>query len=347
MAIVVAGAAGEHRLDDILDTIEQIQTAYLPWMDKCIPFNVSSATPQSLSLEIQNLAANTVPRIAPPLLSDFLDRLSHPFILSGFLNNWPALQEHPWSSPEYLMRVAGRGRIVPVEIGSDYRTADWNQTMLPWEEFLQRIGISSETMDGNPSENRNHNILYLAQHSLLTQFPALRSDIIIPDYVYSAPAAPPFFPNYRPPGNDEQMVINAWLGPKGTISPAHTVVTLILNRRLLWPDRLIYFPGSLFQLLWYDDTVKWKPYSYHAMQAKSLAVRPFGLPPLIFSTKCTPSPILLLLTQRGKPRRRTMPPRKLMRWLCSATRPGSMYFRQVRVIFQHLNLSCGRLRFVQ
>jgi len=223
MAIVIAGAAGKNRLDDIFDTMERIQALYLPWTDKYVLFNLLS--PISQSLEIRHLAANTVPRIAPPSLTSFLSQLCSPFILSGFINDWPALREHPWSSPEYLMRVAGEGRIVPVEIGGDYRIEDWKQTMLPWEEFLAGIGMLSETSDasnGNPAENHHHGILYLAQHSLLTQFPALRSDITIPDYVYSSPLPPPSFPNYRPPGNDEQVVINAWLGPKGTISPAHT-----------------------------------------------------------------------------------------------------------------------------
>lgn len=66
-------------------------------------------------------------------------------------------------------------------------------------------------------------VLYLAQHNLLSQFPSLRDDIVVPDYVYSCPPAPPDYPDYRPPGNDDQLVVNAWLGPKGTISPAHTV----------------------------------------------------------------------------------------------------------------------------
>ncbi|KAF8514889.1 hypothetical protein BU17DRAFT_76995 [Hysterangium stoloniferum] len=240
MAIVVAGAAGGGRLDDIFDTIERIQTLYLPWMDRCVPFNVPSPTSQPL--EIQDLAANAIPRIAPPSLTNFLSQSCSPFILSGFINDWPALREHPWGSPEYLMRVAGRGRIVPVEIGGDYRTADWKQSMLPWEEFLAGIGMLSEPSDasnGHPAENPHHGILYLAQHSLLTQFPALRSDIIIPDYVYSSPLPPSSFPNYRPPENDEQVVINAWLGPRGTVSPAHTdpyfnCYGQVVGRKTVW-----------------------------------------------------------------------------------------------------------------
>ncbi|KAI6007847.1 hypothetical protein EDC04DRAFT_2781048, partial [Pisolithus marmoratus] len=56
-----------------------------------------------------------------------------------------------------------------------------------------------------------------------TQFPILREDITVPDYVYMSPGPPVSYPNYRPPSNEDQLVINVWFGPKGTISPAHTV----------------------------------------------------------------------------------------------------------------------------
>ncbi|KAG5646695.1 hypothetical protein DXG03_002685 [Asterophora parasitica] len=48
-----------------------------------------------------------------------------------------------------------------------------------------------------------------------------RTDIIVPDYVYAS-MQPPDFTAYKPPGNNERLLINMWLGPKGTISPAHT-----------------------------------------------------------------------------------------------------------------------------
>lgn len=64
---------------------------------------------------------------------------------------------------------------------------------------------------------------YLAQHDLINQFPELRSDIIIPDYVYSVPPAPRWFPTYRPPRVDGEYIVNTWIGPKGCITPAHQV----------------------------------------------------------------------------------------------------------------------------
>ena len=129
--------------------------------------------------------------------------------------DWPAISDpdHAWNSIDYLLSVAGPGRIVPVEIGNDYRVDSWSQNMMPWEDFLHWL----PTSDGV----RKDEMIYLAQHSLLTQFPKLRGDILIPDLVYFVPETREA--DYKPPANEEGLVINAWLGPKGTISPAHKV----------------------------------------------------------------------------------------------------------------------------
>jgi hypothetical protein len=92
-----------------------------------------------------------------------------------------------------------------------------------WEDFLATLELSDQ-----PRPPSAANVLYLAQHDLLMQFPGLRADIIIPDYVYAS-IDPQEFPDYHPPGNEEELVINAWLGPKGTISPAHTVSRSIFD----------------------------------------------------------------------------------------------------------------------
>ena len=65
---------------------------------------------------------------------------------------------------------------------------------------------------------------YLAQHDLINQIPELRGDIIVPDYVYGAVSAPPWFPDYQPPAVEGMVMINNWIGPKGTITPPHKVI---------------------------------------------------------------------------------------------------------------------------
>ncbi|KAJ7184296.1 Clavaminate synthase-like protein [Mycena filopes] len=174
-AIIVSGA-GEGRLDLILDIIQRIQSDHWPPSSQLIPqfTEVTLSREDGLGPPIPCLAT-------PPSLAAFQSREhNRPFILRAYARHWPALKERPWASTEYLL--------VPVEVGRDYRTDDWTQKLVSWDTFL----ASLDSTDDKP--------LYLAQHSLLMQFPTLRADIEVPDY----------------------LVINAWLGPAGTVSPAHT-----------------------------------------------------------------------------------------------------------------------------
>ncbi|KAG9103914.1 hypothetical protein FRC06_007025 [Ceratobasidium sp. 370] len=135
--------------------------------------------------------------------------------MPGFAADWPAIGK--WWSKAYLLACSGRGRVVPIERGGDYRTEDWGVDIMPWDVFLDRIGWGESQTEPTGDAER----LYLAQHSLFTQFPKLRADLLIPDYVYTTPSTQP--PDYSgPPGNDEQLVINAWCGGRGANSPAHT-----------------------------------------------------------------------------------------------------------------------------
>ena len=218
-AIVISGAPGEGRLDLILDTIEQIQRHHLPLLDVDQVNNPECTHSLDLASSLASAALN-VPELArPPSLSQFQSsECSSPFVIRGFASDWPAISENRWSSMSYLLRIGGRGRIVPVEVGKDYRADDWTQTWMDWEGFLGCLfssGLSASVVSSD--------VVYLAQHDLFKQFPQLMNDIIIPDYVYCALNPPEHFPQYKPPGNVEQLVLNTWLGPKGAYSPAHTV----------------------------------------------------------------------------------------------------------------------------
>ena len=218
-ALVIAGAPGQGVWTLVQDLIMTIQA-------RCLPLEPFECSPQPTFIPIKPLISRSTPTLAtsfntilklvnPPPLSVFRrDLLERPFILTGFALDWPAMNEHPWHSIRYLRSVAGHGRVVPVEVGNDYRSSDWTQRMMPWDEFLDAL---------EKDASHTQPILYMAQHNLLSQFPALREDILVPDYVFTAPQAPSTYPLYRPPNNEEELVLSAWLGPAGTVSPAHTV----------------------------------------------------------------------------------------------------------------------------
>ncbi|KAJ3795985.1 Clavaminate synthase-like protein [Lentinula aff. detonsa] len=238
-AIIIAGAAGEGRLDLILTLIRRIQTEYLTYThDPSAKFTTPqmdiAPDPCLLSFSLESSFHDIPVLDTPPTFTTFQTTFSkHPFVLRNYANSWPAINEHPWSSAAYLRSIAGPARIVPVEVGADYRSDDWTQQFMNWDEFLSTL----ELVDNDHSITAEK-VLYLAQHNLLIQFDLSR-DIIIPDYVYTCPSPPSDYPQYKPPGNDEQLVINGWLGPRGTISPAHTdpyfnLYVQVVGRKTVW-----------------------------------------------------------------------------------------------------------------
>lgn len=142
-----------------------------------------------------------------------------PTIFTDLTSTWPALTTHPWSKPAYLLsRTFGGRRYVPVELGRSYVDAGWSQKLLPFRTFLSSyIDPSLPSVSPAPADQRTG---YLAQHDLFTQIPALRSDVLLPDYLWTTPPPHPI------PGKAKERVpapqLNAWLGPAGTITPLHT-----------------------------------------------------------------------------------------------------------------------------
>ncbi len=176
-------------------------------------------------------AADTVPRVACPALHDFLQahlRPRVPVVLTGCLAHWPAWEEggaRAWRDLGYLKRVAG-ARTVPVEVGkgtylSGAEEGGWGQRLMPLGEFIDRFVVRGH----GEREGEGEETGYLAQHELFEQLPALRRDILVPDYCALEDDE----------GEDEEgegqgqadegdgrVIVNAWLGPAGTVSPTHT-----------------------------------------------------------------------------------------------------------------------------
>ncbi|KAJ2292910.1 Lysine-specific demethylase 8, partial [Coemansia sp. RSA 2706] len=60
---------------------------------------------------------------------------------------------------------------------------------------------------------------YLAQHNLLDQAPRLKRDFYLPDYAL-VETGRRIVPNTYT-ANADGVIVNVWLGPRGTVSPLH------------------------------------------------------------------------------------------------------------------------------
>eukprot|EP01038_Epipyxis_sp_PR26KG_P007740 gene7740-10517_t len=156
-----------------------------------------------------------------------------------------------WTSLNYINSVAGH-RVVPIETGQNYLSDDAGSSLLPISDFIdkfifkERSKISSNetelfSIKLNDSVEQTHKkarvlsveemissesvIGYLAQHRLFDQIPSLRSDIEIPDYCSMLLDEDEEWIKKESNDNSncdgDEVTINAWFGPTGTVSPLH------------------------------------------------------------------------------------------------------------------------------
>lgn len=119
-----------------------------------------------------------------------------PVIITDCMNDWPAISSRKWSI-DYILKVAAF-RTVPIEIGSKYTDEEWTQKLMTIKEFVNKYILNTESKQ----------IGYLAQHNLFEQIEELSHDFYIPEYCSLTE-------------EDINVDINAWFGPKLTVSPLH------------------------------------------------------------------------------------------------------------------------------
>lgn len=190
------------------------QQKYCNVLSDCLMQLQNKRKPDEDKFEITNIILNDtrpvnqrcdIDILVQPAIHEFKQNYfdqSKPLILAECMKQWPALSK--WIQPAYLLNIC-RNRTVPIEIGKNYTNENWSQDLIKFEDFFRR-----QFTNQNDLNNASKKIEYLAQHNLFDQIPALRNDIITPEYCCIS-------------NNDDEIDIDikAWLGPEGTISPMH------------------------------------------------------------------------------------------------------------------------------
>ena len=232
MARIVAGAPGRQEMIDQM--LEDIETYY----QENIPEQPSKRRIEQPSKR-RKIEARPFPKagvdipiiqfqmskVRRPSVRNFEKRLplAQPFVMTESLNHWPAFHERAWDNPDYLLKITfGGRRLVPIELGRSYTDTGWGQSIVPFAQFLDKYVLKAT--NAASGEDRQ-DIAYLAQHDLFAQIPSLRRDISIPDYCYTDPPPPEQgtpLASKPPMTKVDEPLLNAWLGPAGTVSPLHT-----------------------------------------------------------------------------------------------------------------------------
>ncbi|KAK9450783.1 uncharacterized protein V1518DRAFT_411697 [Limtongia smithiae] len=181
---------------------------------------VDSVYAPTLQYKVQQIRGTSV-SLFDDVQRSYTDQSSHivqsasapeyaPVHFLGLATDWPAVNK--WNSLTYLLEATNYGhRLVPAEIGSSYLTDAWDQKLLPFGDLLNdwcdpRCSVAT--------------VKYLAQHDLFLQIETLRRDILIPDIINARSLSKR--PRAVATTSGGHTIINAWVGPEGTISPQHT-----------------------------------------------------------------------------------------------------------------------------
>ncbi|KAF8936373.1 hypothetical protein EDD21DRAFT_372503 [Dissophora ornata] len=230
--LIMAGASGTGRKTLVYELIDALESK-IEGQDEVSP----SAQKRPKTGNRNNLGEDVklgslpeirhpIPRLNLPTMDAFQQHVNGPsggtpIIITGAIDHWPARKR--WTDLDTICRTAGPDRLVPIEVGSQYTDEQWTQKMVTMREFIEQYIVrdaseDSEDNDGDQDRRgkQDKGVGYLAQHDLFDQIPRLRRDIDIPDYCMIEPQEQD---SYHPP---EDVLLNAWFGPRGTVSPMHT-----------------------------------------------------------------------------------------------------------------------------
>jgi hypothetical protein len=153
-----------------------------------------------------------------------------PALLRGCAAHWPALRapaageaDRRWAGLGRLRALAGR-RTVPVELCDEgYMGGGFAVEMAPLAAFLDALAA------GGGGGGSGGPLRYLAQHDLFSQVPALRRDVAVLDFACEG-------------GGGGEPLLQAWLGPAGTVSNLHWDRARNLLAQVVGAKRFRLFP---------------------------------------------------------------------------------------------------------
>lgn len=250
MAMITSGGFGrEEVMEEIYERLKDIQDNYDGQSCNSKRSKLVDQLPTEIH-SIPKIVHHVQHQLHQPTLTSFeksIRTIKQPILLTGILENWPALSN--WQSRKHwnALTLGGR-RLVPVETGRSYVDDDWGQSIIPFRTFLDDYIFGEAQQKG-----------YLAQYDLFHHIPDLNRDIATPDYCFlDAPDPDPGTPVAKarmksglksspPPSRDVQK--NIWFGPAWTISPLHhdpyhNILCQVAGKKYL----RLYSPGDSSKL---------------------------------------------------------------------------------------------------